>query len=261
MTQGRLGARIGSGLRPARRRSSGSSLHGRLVPPPPASPPPPPRDAHRRLPCRRRLRRLGTGCMIRPQSSMSRHIPVSPASPAFVRAGRLCAEEGREGGGRRRRQRDPDRERSPGPRSRFVRVRPLRPLFREAARGVVDVAGAGQSDRDRDPAPGASQDGLGGRPRSPPRTRDCGPRGCARRASPGLPDLRQASVGTTGVVEGVPTRSPRRAAPGAACCWSRSNRSRPELRARLLLSEQPCTILPLRSCNFLGIGTMCALVV
>ncbi|XP_029394202.1 uncharacterized protein LOC115064020 [Mus pahari] len=71
---GRLGARIGSGLRSARRRSSGSSLHGRLVPPPPASPPPP-RDAHRRLPCRRRLRRLGTGCMIRPQSSMSRHIP------------------------------------------------------------------------------------------------------------------------------------------------------------------------------------------
>lgn len=65
---------IGSGLRPARRRSSGSSLHGRLVPPPPASPPPP-RDAHRRLPCRRLLRRLGTGCMIRPQSSMSRHIP------------------------------------------------------------------------------------------------------------------------------------------------------------------------------------------
>lgn len=138
-------------------------------------------------------------------------------------------------------------------------VRPLRPLSREAARGVVDVAGAGQSDGDRDPAPGASQDGLGGRPRSPPRTRDCGPRGCACRASPGLPDLRQASVGATGVVEGVPTRFPRRAAPGAACCWGRSNRSRPELRARFLLSEQPCTIPPLRSGNFLGIGTMCAL--
>ncbi|MBZ3878059.1 Protein tyrosine phosphatase type IVA 1 [Sciurus carolinensis] len=45
-------------------------------------PPLPPRDDHRHpLPCsrrhRRRLyrRRLGTGCMIRPQSSMSKHIP------------------------------------------------------------------------------------------------------------------------------------------------------------------------------------------
>uniref|UniRef100_A0A2K6BEL6 protein-tyrosine-phosphatase n=1 Tax=Macaca nemestrina TaxID=9545 RepID=A0A2K6BEL6_MACNE len=40
-----------------------------LVPPPPPASPPPPR--HHRL-CRRRL---GTGCMIRPQSSMSKHIP------------------------------------------------------------------------------------------------------------------------------------------------------------------------------------------
>lgn len=140
MTQGRLGARIGSGLRPARRRSSGSSLHGRLVPPPPASPPPP-RDAHRRLPCRRRLRRLGTGCMIRPQSSMSRHIPVSTAGPAFVRASDRGGKGGWPGdrsafGGART---GSDRQGSP---AALCACHAAAFVPRSCA-GVVDVAGAG----------------------------------------------------------------------------------------------------------------------
>nr|XP_020856176.1 lysine-specific demethylase 6B-like [Phascolarctos cinereus] len=101
VTQGRLSTRIGCrgcGSCSATRSLRSCSLYGRvpvpplpppLLPPPLPSPPsppppPPPRDDHRRsLRCSRRhhrlLRRLrlGTGCMIRPQSSMSKHIPVS----------------------------------------------------------------------------------------------------------------------------------------------------------------------------------------
>lgn len=80
------------------------------MPPPPPVQPPPPRDDHRcPLPCSRRRhrlcrRRLGTDCMIRPQSSMSKHIPVSIRRSAASRAGfprppphlqrRLCSEPG-----------------------------------------------------------------------------------------------------------------------------------------------------------------------
>ena len=55
--------------------------------PPTPPPPPPPRRPPPPLPCRRRL---GTGCMIRSQSSMSRHIPVSTRAPRR----RLCSEPG-----------------------------------------------------------------------------------------------------------------------------------------------------------------------
>lgn len=64
-----------------------------LTPPPPLLPPPPRDDHHRPLPCsrrhRRRLcrRRLWTGCMIKPQSSMSKHIPVSVRRSAASRTG------------------------------------------------------------------------------------------------------------------------------------------------------------------------------
>lgn len=116
---------------------------------------------------------------------------------------------------------------------------------------VVDVAGAGRRE-DRDRAPGASQDGLGGRPRSPPRTRDCGPRGCARRSSPGLPDPRRTSVGATGAAEGGGPLS----GPEADCAWGREQQELLVRTARLLLSEQPCTIPPLVSRNFHVVGTV-----
>ncbi|XP_032340328.1 protein tyrosine phosphatase type IVA 1 isoform X3 [Camelus ferus] len=82
VTQGRFGARIGSlDCGPARLRALLGAAHCRIESgvsaaaceaAAPRRPPPP-------LPCRRRRRLcrrlLGTGCMIRPQSSMSRHIP------------------------------------------------------------------------------------------------------------------------------------------------------------------------------------------
>lgn len=130
--------------------------------------------------------------------------------------------------------------------------------------GVVDVAGVGRGGwgggETGTGRPGASQDGLGGRPRSPPRTRDCGARGCARCSSPGLPDRRRASVrGTPAAANrGFPYPAPR----GGLRAWGRPllGRKQQELllvrTARLLLSEQPCTIPPLVSRNFYGVGTV-----
>lgn len=128
-------------------------------------------------------------------------------------------------------------------------------FVRRSRAGVVDVAGAGRSGGDRDRVPGASQDGLGGRPRSPPRTRDCGPRSCARRSSSGLPDLRLASVGSTGGGGGGPCRAPRRGCEWGCPLLGREQQE-PARTARLLLSEQPCTIPPLCSCNLHGAGTV-----